>query len=172
MVKVACIVELHQRYDFFPPLIFISIRFIPQRKRTCFDLIRVLSFCFFVPCSVLQFQALSSVGWTWNHWARWPTQSFPTPRPPRDPQSFQLTRCRCQSRLCRSCTGRIPKRSERAATTWSDSNECTVQSLEGDGKTRNLPWRLSRVTCLIALLSWKGPIEKPTKDFRFCRFFR
>ena len=97
-------------------------------------MIRVLSFSFCVPCSVLQFQAVSSVGWTWNHWACWPTQAFPTPRSPRDPQSFQLTRCRCQSRLCRSCTGRIPKRSERAATTWSDSNKSTVQSFEGHGK--------------------------------------
>ena len=39
---------------------------ISQRKRTCFDLIRVLSFSFCVPCSVLQFQAVSSVGWTWK----------------------------------------------------------------------------------------------------------
>ena len=56
----------------------------------------------------------------------------------RDPQSFQLTRCRCQnlSRLCRSCTGRMPKRSERVATTWSDSNKSTVQSFEGHGKAK------------------------------------
>ena len=57
---------------------------------------------------------------------------------PRDPQSFaDETRCRCQSRLCRSCMGRIPKRSERVAATWSDSNDFTVQSFEGHGKNPN-----------------------------------
>ena len=131
---------------------------ISQRKRTCFDLIRFLSFSFCVPCSVLQFQAVSSVGWTWNHWS------------PREIcESFaDETRCRCQSRsclscLCRSCTGRMPKRSERVAATWSDSNKSTVQSLEGDGKTRNLPWRHSRVTCLIALFFWKDQLRNPPK---------
>ena len=59
------------------------------------------------------------------------------PHPEITPRSAKFsteTRCRCQSRLCRSCTGRIPKRSERAATTWSDSNKSTVQSFEGHGK--------------------------------------
>ena len=32
--------------------------------------------------------------------------------------------CKAFNRLCRSCTGRMPKRPERVATTWRDSNCC------------------------------------------------
>ena len=88
---------------------------------------------------------------------------------PRDPRSFQQTRCGCQSRSRRSCTGRIPKRPGRVAATWSDSNDFTVQSFEGDGKNPSLA--VKTLTGLIALLSLKGPVQKPTKDFRFFRFF-
>ena len=50
-------------------------------------MIRVLSFSFCVPCSVLQFQAVSNprgVNMKDFDWTRWPTQSFPTPRSPRE----------------------------------------------------------------------------------------
>ena len=56
--------------------------------------------------------------------AQFSTHSVPLPEP--------------HSRLCRSCMGRTPKRSDRVAATWSDSNDFTVQSVEGDGKARIL----------------------------------